>query len=70
MTAKEQGYRRLGINDIIRAGDFEWTNTKRKMFAPACPVSSYFFGKQVCLEEIQLHGNDFYRKLRSTNATK
>lgn len=77
-SLKELGIRRLGLNDIIRVGDFQFTKggdlclysvDEIKTNLPFVEATSWYFGKQICDEEIQNHGNNFYRFLNVKTQT-
>jgi len=72
MTLKQLGIRKLGLNDIVRVGDFqlckgsEFDNQEMvDSFERNHSVheSDFCCGKQICLEEMQNYGNNIYRRL-------
>lgn len=74
LTLKQLGIRRLGGNDIIKAGDLQWC-VKRPIFTSvedvnsmlATDASDWVVGCQVCTEEIQNYPNFFFRKLNASH---
>ena len=76
-SLRELGVRKLGLNDIIKVGDFEftkdgylrnWSIDEMKKL-PVAEETYWYIGKQICDEEIQNYGNNFYRFLNVKTQT-
>lgn len=70
-TLKQLGFRKLGGNDIVRIGDYEWTksskvdesNIENVLNFVLTENDTHIVGEQMCCEFMQDYGNNIYRKL-------
>lgn len=70
-TLKQLGFRKLGGNDIVRVGDYQYTNLEKidetnvnsMLIFEITANDTYLIGEQMCCEFMQQYGNNIYRKL-------